>query len=497
MNDASAEASKPSAPTPVALAALGAGAVAALLLVGRPPGINWFLVAAAVAAAISVAWRRPASPSALVFGGVSLAFIATAAYTAAEWLLALNLVVAIGLASLTFAPARTWTEFLLGFGAAWWRAPAALTWLLRTRHRLHGRWAAPGALRFARGIALGGFLLVVFGALFASADRAFAQLADRVLVTPDMTFDLLLARLAVAGAVTLFAASLASFAPALGVGRGGPSEWVDSIKHELGEPTRRRRLGRTEWITALSMLDALFALFVIVQVTVLFGGREHVLDTFGLTYAQYARSGFFQLVAVAELTLLVLGFIARYAERPRTRDTLLLRILGGVLVALTLVVLASALKRLSLYEEVYGFTRLRLVVHAAILWFGVMFGVVAVAGARGSARWVPRAVVVISSLSLLAFSLIRPDAFIAGRNVERFEETGKIDLAYLQRLSADAAPALARLPEPERSCALQDLRYELGESESLWSLNLARDTAREVLNNTPESASALQSCPYR
>ncbi|MGH2773943.1 MAG: DUF4153 domain-containing protein [Actinomycetota bacterium] len=498
MNEvAGGSANKTSAPTRIALAALGAGTVAGLLLVGHGPGVNWLLVAAAVAATVaSVAWRGALSSNALTFGTLSLALTATAVHTATEWQLVLNLLVALGLASLAVAPARTWSEFLLGFGAAWWRSPGALAWLLRVRHRPPANGAASATLRLARGLALGGFLLVVFGALFASADQAFAQLADRVLAVPDVSFGLLPARLVVAGTVALFTAALASFTPALGVGRGGPVEWIVAFKAEFGD-RKRRCLGRTEWITALSMLDALFVLFVVVQITVLFGGREHVLATSELTYAEYARTGFFQLVSVAALTLLVLGFFARYAQRTRSHDVLLLKILGGVLVALTLVVLASALRRLSLYEEVYGFTRLRLVVHAAILWLAALFGIVTVAGIRTDARWVPRAVVVVSTLSLLAFTLMRPDAFIAERNVERFAETGKIDLSYLSDLSPDAVPALATLPEPERSCALASLRYELAESESLWSLNLARDTAREVLNHTPESTSALQACPHR
>lgn len=489
-------ADKPSAPASVALTSLGAGTIAGLLLVGFPPGINWLLIAAAVAAAVvSVGWRRALSANALVFGGLSLALTATALHTATEWQLVLNLLVALGFASLAVAPARTWTEVFLGFGAAWWRSPAALAWLLRVFPRRPARDTASATLRLVRGLALGGFLLVVFGTLFASADQAFAQLADRVLAAPDLRYDLLPARLTVAGGVALFAAALASFNPALEVGRGGPPEWIASIRSELGEP-KRRRLGRTEWVIALSMLDALFALFVVVQVTVLFGGREHVLATSNLTYAEYARSGFFQLVAVAALTLLVIGFFARYAQRTRPHDVLLLKILGGVLVALTLVVLASALKRLSLYEEVYGFTRLRLVVHAAILWLVALFGIVTVAGIRTNARWVPRTVVVVSAIGLLAFTLIRPDAFIAERNVERFRETGKVDLPYLSGLGPDAVPALATLPEPERSCALVSLRDELSESENLWSLNLARDTARGVLYNTPESTSAVQACPY-
>ena len=488
---------KTSAPAPIALAALGAGAIAGLLLVGLPPGVNWLLVAAAVAAVVvAAAGRRSPSTSGLTFGALSLALTATAVYSAAEWQLVLNTLAAVGLASLAVAPAHTWTEFLLGFGAAWWRAPGALAWLVRVRHRRPEGDVASATLRLARGFALGGFLLVVFGALFASADQAFAQLADRVLAVPDVRYDLLPARLVVAGTVALFAATLASFTPALGVGRGGPVEWVARIGAELGE-RKRRRLGHTEWITALAMLDMLFALFVVVQITVLFGGREHVLGTSELTYAEYARSGFFQLVSVAALTLLVLGFFARYAQRTRSRDVLLFKILGGVLVCLTVVVLASALKRLSLYEEVYGFTRLRLVVHAAILWLAAMFGIVCVAGIRPNARWVPRAVVVVSALGMLAFTLIRPDAFIAERNVERFQETGKIDLSYLSGLSPDAVPALATLREPERSCALASLRYELAQSESPWSWNLARNTAREVLSKTPEGATALQNCPYR
>jgi hypothetical protein len=53
------------------------------------------------------------------------------------------------------------------------------------------------------------------------------------------------------------------------------------------------------------------------------------------------------------------------------------------------------------------------------------------------------------------------------------------------------------LPEPERSCALVGLRQELAEPDSVWALNFSRDTAREVLSNTPENASSLESCPIR
>src|ERR687893_606155 len=99
----------------------------------------------------------------------------------------------------------------------------------------------------------------------------------------------------------------------------------------------------------------------------------------------------------ASLTLAVIA-LAR-------RDSLALRVLLGLLCALTLVVLASALKRLGLYEEAYGFTRLRLLAHGGILWLGGLFMLVLAAGASRRAAWLPRATVALSALTLLGFPL--------------------------------------------------------------------------------------------
>ena len=479
----------------VAVSVAFAGGVAGALFVGLQPGVNWILIAATVALPVALAFRHDVSAHLVMFSGLSLALVLTSVHSSAEWLLLSCLLVALGLASAAVAPGSTWFETALGVTAVAWRAPCACAWLLRSRPGAAGRRRATVA-PLVRGLVLGSLLLAVFGALFASADRAFAQLADRVLLVPDVDTSLLPARAAVAGLAGLFAGALASFAPRLEVGNGAPVVWAAERTVGLGE-RRRRRLGRTEWITALAMLDALFAAFVAVQVAVLFGGRDHVLTTSGLTYAEYARSGFWQLAVVAALTLAVLGLLARYARRDDGRDLVVLKVLGGVLIALTLVVLASAFKRLSLYEEVYGFTRLRLVVHVALLWFAGIFAMVAVAGARGSAGWMPRAVVAFSALTLVIFTLARPDALIAERNVERFEATGNIDVSYLSSLSPDAVPALSSLSEPHRSCTLAGFRSELAPGEPVLSFNAARDAAREVLHNTPVSATALETCPYR
>jgi hypothetical protein len=78
---------------------------------------------------------------------------------------------------------------------------------------------------------------------------------------------------------------------------------------------------RLEWVLPLALLDALVAAFVLVQLTVLFGGSRHVLRRAGPTYAEYARSGFWQLLAVSALTLLVIAGAMRWAPRRTRADT--------------------------------------------------------------------------------------------------------------------------------------------------------------------------------
>jgi hypothetical protein len=267
----------------------------------------------------------------------------------------------------------------------------------------------------ARGAALAAVLLAIFVPLFVAADAAFAEIVDGALtfdLTVDHAGDRLAAFLLVAGLTGALVLVAERRAP---------------------RPQRALpNLGGTEWLIALVALDVLFAAFVTLQLATLFGGDEYVLRTAGLTYAEYAREGFGQLIAAAALTLAVIA-LAR-------KDTPALKLLLGLLCALTLVVLASALKRLGLYEEAYGFTRLRLMAHGAILWLAALFALILAAGALKRGGLLPRATVALSALAALTFALSKPDGGIASHNLAR---AGEVDRAYLHDLSADAAPALA------------------------------------------------------
>ena len=156
----------------------------------------------------------------------------------------------------------------------------------------------------------------------------------------------------------------------------------------------------------------------------LFGGHAHVLETAGLTYAEYARQGFWQLLWVSGLTLLVLSVVIRVAGRATAADRRVLRVLVGILCATSVVVVISAIHRMWLYQQAYGFSTERLMVITIEVWLGVVFLLVAAAGIRMSARWLPRAVLVAGVLALLGLAALNPERLIADRNIDRFEQTG-------------------------------------------------------------------------
>ncbi|MGH2688121.1 MAG: DUF4153 domain-containing protein, partial [Actinomycetota bacterium] len=336
--------------------------------------------------------------------------------------------------------------------------------------------ADPGRVTaLVRGLVLGGALLAVFWTLFASADRVFAKLTQDLL--PDWDIGMLFARV-----VIFVAAALVTGAFVVAATRGVPG-WLGGLVGQLDGISFR--LGRVEWMAALGLLNALFLAFCAVQLVVLFQGHDHILQTAGLTYAEYAREGFFQLLVAAALTIVVVCFAWTRAHRETRTERALLTALLGTLCVLTLVIVVSAIRRLGLYEEAFGFTRDRLVAHAVALWLGAVLLAMLVAGALGRTRRLFPVVVGLAAVGLLAFTAINPEAAIARRNLDRYAETGRIDRDYLRHLSADAIPVLIEHPDPVTDWVLENSQVILPESEPWSSANLSRIKARDMLEESP------------
>ena len=207
-----------------------------------------------------------------------------------------------------------------------------------------------------------------------------------------------------------------------------------------------------EWLVPVGLVLGLYVGFVAAQLTAMFGGHDYLRATTGLTYAEYVHEGFGQLTVATLLTLGVVAIAARKAPRVTGRDRLVLRGVLGALCLLTLVVVASALFRMHVYEEAYGFTQLRLLVSVFEGWLGLVVLLVMAAGIRLDGRWVPRAAVLTAGAAILGLAVLNPDAYVAERNVQRYAASGKADWYYLAGLSADAVPALEALPADAQRC---------------------------------------------
>jgi hypothetical protein len=346
-----------------------------------------------------------------------------------------------------------------------------------------------------RGSVLAMPLVLIFAVLFASADPIFRRGFEEVM---GFRIDLgaLPGRLVFISGIAWLAAGLLAVAA-----RGIPA--VEAASLGAAAPPTTLGLGRSlgvlEALVVLVAVDAIVALFVALQVAYLFGGLD-TLAAAGMTYSDYARRGYFELVAAAALAGGILVFLEyQVLRRPRVY------VLAAIaLVVLTLVVLASAVLRLSLYQEAYGWTELRLYVAVSMAAVAATLVMLALFLATDRTRWLGYVIAVIGLASLVALNLIAPAAFVAERNLERIidprlvspDGRAELDADYLAVLPDDAVPvlvgALPRLPAPDRArleSALRDRRLEIaGEPATArpTSWNLGRVRAMEALRTVPE-----------
>ena len=447
------------------LASLAAGLLAAVVLPFRDLGVGTFVVLMTVAGVVFAADARRRSVDHLGAATLCVLLASTVFLRDAEWIVVLCLLASFVVAVATLTEARSFFGLLAAGFAVPLAALRGLPWLARSARtpRRVSSWIP--ALRTV-GVSL--VLVLVFGLLFASADALFASWAGAVL--PDLTAPTLVLRtfvtLAVAG-VTLIGVYVAVNPPR-----------VERAAIPAGKPVTRP----FEWLVPVGAVATLFAVFVVAQLAVMFGGHDYLRRTTGLTYADYVHQGFGQLTFATLLTLGLVGVAARKAPRSTSSERLLLRAVLGVLCLLTLVVVASALYRMHVYEEAYGFTRLRLLVSAFEGWLGVVVLLVMGAGLKLRGGWVPRAAVLTGAASLLALAALNPDAYIATHNLDRYAETGKVDTFYLSELSADAVPALAGSTVPP-SC-LENLTSPSDDDWLEWNLGRQRAAGSVVTNET-------------
>jgi hypothetical protein len=161
---------------------------------------------------------------------------------------------------------------------------------------------------------------------------------------------------------------------------------------------------------------------------------------------------------------------------------------------------------MSLYQEAFGYTVLRVFVDGFELWLGLVIVFLLVAGIRLCGWWVPRAVLVSAAGFAIGFAAMNPDAWVASRNIDRYDAGKSLDTAYLSTLSADATPVMVdRLPHDLASCLTTGWAGTPFETDDWLSWNLGRSRAatakdslvRAGVVTTPAQCSAVVTDTYR
>ncbi|MEP6474471.1 MAG: DUF4173 domain-containing protein, partial [Gemmatimonadota bacterium] len=320
---------------------------------------------------------------------------------------------------LLFGGVRAVGEMIAGPMLAWpaLRSPAEAGVDRSSRRML----AATG-----RGLLLAVPLVVIFGALLISADAKF-----EALLSPLLVFDL-----------DTVAPNLLRTGFFGWLGAGALVLTLAPIPATTRTPVIGVRLGATEVTTVLVVLDVLFLTFVVLQVGHLFGGDGLIKTTAGLTYADYARRGFFQLVVVCALALPVLLVLAHaVAEDPLARSRY--RPLARFQVMLLLLILASAVHRLWLYVGAFGLSLSRLHAAAILLWIGTSLAWFGITVLRDRSGRFLRGALASGAVILGTMHLVNPAAIVARSLTGRNTILTESDARYLAGLGDDAVPALA------------------------------------------------------
>lgn len=307
------------------------------------------------------------------------------------------------------------------------------------------------------------------------------------------------------------AAFVADEAPPRGEGTGAAETKAGNVsgaaKTEAGKnamplPPLSISLGIIEVAVVLGLLNALFFSFVVVQLRYFFGGAEVVMTSAGLTFAEYARRGFFELVWVTALALPLLLAAHWLLKKENPAHERIFRALAGVKLLLLFVIMASAIVRMRLYQSEYGQTELRLYTTAFMGWLAVVLVWFALTVLRGERRRFACGALVSALVIVGALHFVNPDSVIVRTNAALAGRGRVFDACYASTLSADAAPALVEvlpsLRAEERGVLADNLLARWAQGRGDWrTWNRSRAGAHGMVSEREEMLREMSRAPSK
>lgn len=257
---------------------------------------------------------------------------------------------------------------------------------------------------------------------------------------------------------------------------------VHAVIHNANANSQWFKLDSIITITVLVLINAVYVLFTVVQFKYFFSGT--LLGDF--TFAEYARKGFFELLFVTLINLSITIIVLTFADKTAGFMKRFIQVMLTALVLASAVLLSSAFLRLGMYEEAYGFTFIRVVAHSFMIFLAVIFMYTFIK------IWIEKLSLfhfyfISALLYYTLMNVINVEQIIVTKNIERFEQSGKIDVHYLNSLSYTGIKGLIQIYEknpqlPGLKDILLERKNEANLNTTSWqSLNLNRIQANEEI----------------
>ncbi|HCJ32395.1 MAG TPA: hypothetical protein DHV70_05860 [Firmicutes bacterium] len=135
---------------------------------------------------------------------------------------------------------------------------------------------------------------------------------------------------------------------------------------------KTRKIDHTIIISMLSVINLVFVLFLISEVSKLCGNFLQIPN--GYIYSSYAREGFFQLLFVTIINFSIILYLIYKTNV--IKENKIIRNLVLILIAFSVLLIFNSYYRMFLYIGKFGFTNLRLQVILFLLMELILFGII-------------------------------------------------------------------------------------------------------------------------
>lgn len=254
----------------------------------------------------------------------------------------------------------------------------------------------------------------------------------------------------------------------------------------------------------LTVLNVVYLVFCFTQIKVLFTEQN-------IKYSEFARKGFFQLMIVSLINIVMILKANNKNLKETEKQEKYKKTMCIVMVIFTLIIIISAFARMTLYQQNYGYTRLRILVDYTLITEIILLIPTIIYILKNKIDLIKTYFVIIITMYCLV-NFINIDKIIMKNNFNRYKETGYIDLNYLMEMNnSDLIEQLLELKDTEFKYSekaysqsdtdKQEIQEQIGkqqrelngylaswkksfnETHTLAEFNLPKMRAKSILNN--------------